>query len=183
MLSCTNMYRINALLRSDQRLFHTQDLALLWQTNNKNSLYTRIKRYIDRGILIPIHKGFYATAPIDGLNPLRLGIGYLHHFAYLSCESILAECGVIFQHSNYLTLVANRSTRFRIGDRRYLVRKLQEKYLFNYAGLVEEDGVYKAALERAVADILYFNRRYYFDAKDKIPWSQVKKIQKEVYRQ
>lgn len=169
-------------MRSDQKLFHTQDLALLWQIDNKNSLYTRVKRYIDKAILIPIHKGFYATVPIGELNPVRLGIGYLHHFAYLSCETILTEYGLIFQHSDYLTLISNRSTRFRIGDKKYLVRKLQEKYLFNYAGLVEQDGVYKASLERAVADMLYFNRRYYFDAKDKIPWSKVRKIQKEVYR-
>ena|SRR3990167_4328531 len=176
------MYRIDALLKSDQRLFHTRDLALLWQIKNKNNLYTRIKRYLDKGILIPIHKGFYATVPIDQLNPVRLSIGYLHSFAYLSCETILARYGVIFQHSDYLTLVSNRSIRFQIGDRKYLVRKLQEKYLFNYAGLAEEGGVYQATLARAVADMLYFNPHYYFDARDKIVWSSVRTIQKEVYR-
>jgi hypothetical protein len=37
-----------------------------------------------------------------------------------------------------------------------------------------------ANIERAVADLLYFNSNYYFDNKKRIDWKKVKKIQKEV---
>jgi len=37
-----------------------------------------------------------------------------------------------------------------------------------------------ASLERAVADILYFNPTYYFDAHNIIDWTKVKNIQKEI---
>lgn len=175
------MYRIDTLLKSDQKLFHTKDLALLWHIKNKNTLYTTIKRYVDRGILNPIHKGFYSTIPVHEVDPVRLGIGYLHTFAYLSCESILVKHGIIFQKSEYITLVSNKSTRFNTGDSNYLVRKLSDQYLFNPKGITNDYGVYRADLERALADMLYFNRRYHFDARDKILWRKVRQIQKEVY--
>lgn len=176
------MYRIDKLLKSEQKLFHTPDLALLWNITNKNTLYTTIKRYVDRGILIPIHKGFYATAPLEKINPLRLGIGYLHRFAYLSCETVLAQQGIIFQYADTFTLVSDKSTKFRLGQWEYLVRKLNSKYLYNDRGLMEKEGIFIATLERAVADILYFDPHYHFDALKAINWSAVKKIQKEVYQ-
>ena len=40
------MYKIDVLLKQDQKVFHTQDLALLWGIINKNTLYTTIKRYL-----------------------------------------------------------------------------------------------------------------------------------------
>lgn len=168
------------MLKLDQRLFHTRDLALLWKITNKNTLYTTIKRYLKKGILIPIHKGFYSTVPLKQIDPVRLGIGYLHDFAYLSLEAVLVKNGLIFQHSNYITLISSRSARFTVGTYNYLVKKLDEKYLYNRAGIIEEKEIYLATSERAVADTLYFNPRYYFDSKNKIDWKKVKAIQKEV---
>src|SRR3989337_2417083 len=55
------MYKIDKLIKSGENLFHTNDLALLWQTANRNTLYTTIKRYTDKGILIPVQKGLYFT--------------------------------------------------------------------------------------------------------------------------
>jgi len=173
------MYRIDTLLKQDQKLFHTQDLALLWKITNKNTLYTTIKRYLKKKILIPIHKGFYSTVPLEKIDPIRLGVGYLHRFSYLSLESVFGRGGLIFQHSEYITLVSDCSVKFAIGGQRYLVRKLSDRYLNNPAGIIETRGVYVANLERAVADMIYFNPQYYFD-RNKINWLKVKKIQKEI---
>ena len=89
------MYRIDTLLKLKEKLFHTNDLALLWGITNKNTLYTTIKRYLQKGILIPVHKGFYSTVPIDQLDPFKLAIGYLHRFTYISCETVLIQEGII----------------------------------------------------------------------------------------
>ena len=175
------MYKINNLLKANQDLFHTSDIASIWGISNKNTLYTSIKRYVGRGVLIPVHKGFYATKPIEQIDSVRLGVGFLHNFAYQSCENILVEKGIIFQNILHITLISNRSCRFTIGSKEYLVRKIADKFLYNTIGILETSGVYKATLERAVADILYFQPNYFFDAKDNINWRQVKKIQKEVY--
>ncbi len=159
------MYRIDQLLKANRKLFHTKDLALLWGITNSNSLYTLIKRYVERGILIPIHKGFYSTVSLDQIDTLRLGLGYLHRYAYLSCESILLQEGIISQYSGTITLVSDVSKRFILEGNEYLVRKLNIQYLYNDNGLIRNNGVLEASPDRAVADMLYFNPKYHFDIK------------------
>jgi len=175
------MYKIDVLLKQGRKLFHTNDLALLWQITNKNTLYTTIKRYVKKGILIPIHKGFYATVSVKKINQIELGISYLHQYAYLSTESVLVNYGVIFQKSENITLVGNISKNFTIGDTKYIVRKMKDSYLFQTIGITTDvNGVKTATLNRAVADLLYFNRNYYFDNRKAVNWAQVKQLQIEI---
>lgn len=153
----------------------------MWGIKNSNTLYTTIKRYVQRGILIPIHKGFYSTLPLSQINPAKLGIAYLHQFAYVSCEYILLKNGVIFQPSSYITLVSSISKKFTIGKNSYFSRQLKDIYLYNDFEVENVDGVMIASVERAAADLLYFNPRYHFDNRKAINWKKVKEIQKEVY--
>ena len=60
--------KIRKLLQDPRKLYHAQDLAVLWGIDNSNTLYTTIKRYMNRGILNKIHKGFYSTVSIGELN-------------------------------------------------------------------------------------------------------------------
>lgn len=174
------MYRIDILLKLKEKLFHTNDLALLWGVDNKNTLYTTIKRYVQKGILIPIHKGFYSTVPIDQVDPFKLAIGYIHRFIYVSCETVLISEGIIFQKENYLTLISSVSKKFTISSHSYLVRQLNNSYLYNDRGIDNINGIMTASVERAVADLLYFNKNYYFDNKNKINWKKVKEMQKDI---
>lgn len=174
------MYRIDKLIKADRKLFHTQDLAILWNIQNKNTLYTTVKRYLKKGILFQIHKGFYATIPADKIDPYLLGSGYLHRYTYLSCEYILAREGIIFQSTPLFTLVSSISKKFTIGINAYYSRQMKNEYLFNDLGKNYENGRLSAKPERALADLLYFNPEYYTDNK-KINWPEVKKIQKEVF--
>ncbi len=177
-LSCTYMYKINILLKQNQKVFHTNDLAILWGITNKNTLYTTIKRYVRKNILIPIQKGFYSIVPIENIDPVRLALGILHRFAYVSCETVLAQNGVIFQKGEATTLVSDISRKFMLHDKLYIVRKLKDEYLFNDLGIENRDGLYYANLERAAADMLYFNPLFYFDNQKAIDWKKVREIQK-----
>ena len=185
-VSCTHMYSLNKpdkkniLLKQGRKLFHTNDLALLWNITNKNTLYTAIRRYKESGILIPIHKGFYSVMPLSRLDPVALGIAFLHSYAYLSTESILAREGVIAQAVSAITLVSNTSKRFKLEDTDYVVRQMKSRYLYNNCGIARKNDHYEATLERAIADILYYNPNYYFDNKNLVDWKKVKKIQKEL---
>lgn len=173
------MYRIDTLLKQEQKLFHTQDLALLWGIKNTNTLYTAIKRYVKKGVLIRIHKGFYSVVPLEQINPVKLGVSYLHRYAYLSTESVLREKGIIFQEGGYITLISSISKKFKLDKYNYLVRSMKEEFLYQTAGLIEREGMRAATVERAVADILYYNPHYHFDNPQSIDWQKVKRIQKE----
>lgn len=174
------MYRINELLKLDRKLFHTRDLALLWNIRDDNTLYTQIKRYVDKGILLPIHKGFYATVPLETIDPLELGINALHRYAYVSCEFILAKEGVIFQHSPLITLVSSVSRNFTLTTYQYHVRMLNNRYLYNDCGIESAGNYRKASIERSVADLLYFNPRFHIDNREGINWKKVATIRNEV---
>ncbi|MCF7830490.1 hypothetical protein K9M41_00630 [Candidatus Gracilibacteria bacterium] len=164
-----------------EQIFHIDDLSRLWKISNKNTLRTTLKRYANQQLLFRIYRGFYAIKPINKLDPLLLGIKALHEYSYVSTETVLMKHGIIQQLSNTLTLISSKTSRFDIEENSYYCRQLNDKYLYNPVGIgVNKDGVKIASLERAVADMLYFNHEFYFDAFNQINWSKVKKIQKEL---
>lgn len=173
--------KLNILLKQAQKLFHTNDLAVLWQVHNRNSLYTAISRYAQKGVLYPVQKGLYSTVPITELDVVQLGVHLLHRYAYLSTESVLTQVGIISQITYPTTFVSDISQKLKIGDNEYLVRMLQPKFLYNTSGIADRgDGVLVASVERAIADMRYFQPNYYFDNESQIDWEKVKQLQKEV---
>ena len=176
-----NLNRFAELARLGEVVFHTDDLANLWRITNKNTLYTTIKRYVEQGLLFRIHKGFYAIKPLREIDPYLLGVKALHSYAYVSCEAVLREQGIIQQELSAITLVSGETKRFSIAGTHYYSRKLSDQFLYQQIGIEAlENGIRKASVERAVADILYFNSHAYFDGKNRIDWEKVRALQKEI---
>jgi len=174
------MYRINELIKLDRKIYHSNDLAVIWGIRNKNTLYTGIKRYVQKGILIPIYKGLYSTVPLSQLNPLELGKAIIHRYTYLSTESVLLGAGVISQAIFVYTFVSDIPKKATVGSMSFLFRKLKDEYLYNPLGIININGILTATTERAVADLLYYNPRYHFDVPEIIDFERVKYIQKRV---
>lgn len=158
-----NINKQNMLFTSGQKLFHTQDLALLWGITNKNTLYTTIKRYIKRDILFKVIKGLYSTVPISKIDKYILGSALIHRFCYISCETVLVSTGVINQDIIPVTFVSSISLRISFNGVDYIYRKMKPELLFNSDGVEKKDGYFMATKERAVSDMIYFNPKYYFD--------------------
>ena len=174
-------HRFAILAKLGEVIFHIDDLANLWQVKNKNTLYTTLKRYAQHGKLIRIYKGFYSLINPDKIDPLLLGLKALHNYAYVGCETMLIEYGIIQQTSATITLTSSSHKRFSVNENNYLVRKLPVEFLFNSIGIITTAiGIRKSNLARSVADMLYFNPQYYFDNANRIDWKRVKSIQKEI---
>lgn len=175
------MSRINnhnytdTLLKQTERLFHTQDLGVLWGIKNQQTLYTTISRYTKKGVLTPLHKGLYTTITIDQLDPYQLGVKALHSYAYVSCETMLMSYGMINSNPPVVTLISTYSRYFQIGQHHYRSRRLQDQFLYNAAGIKINAGILVATPERAIADMLYFNPRAHFDGL--VDWKTVQKLQ------
>jgi hypothetical protein len=174
------MYRISELLQIDRKIFHTNDLAILWGIANRHNLYMMITRYMARGILFPIYKGLYATVPIASLEPLELGAAIIHRYTYLTTESVLAQAGIISQIVYDTTFVADKSRRVSVGQWSFRFRKLKDEFLYHPAGILNKNRIFIASAERAAADMLYFNPKYHFDVPESIDFDQVRAIQKEI---
>ena len=176
-----NLNRFAQLARLGELVFHTNDLANLWHIKNTNTLYTTMKRYVEQGLFFRIHKGFYSIKPLSEIDPLLLGIKALHGYAYVSAETILAQEGIIQQEVPAITLISTKVKRFTIGAHQYYARKLADAFLYQPVGITaKENGLRKATRERAVADLLYFNSRAYFDSPSRIDWKKVRILQKEL---
>ncbi len=174
------MYRISKLIGLNTKLFHTNDLAVIWGVENRNNLYMIISRYVKKGILHPVYKGLYSSVPISELDPLDLGVAIIHKYTYLSTETILAQEGVINQAVYDYTYVAENSKRVEVANWSFRYRKMKSEYLYNMTGINHTQGRFIASTERAVADLLYYNPRYHFDMPQMIDFDRVTVIQREV---
>lgn len=177
-----SLKRFSILAKSGEVIFHTRDLANLWGIRNNNTIYTILKRYSKKGLLVRIHNGLYSLKPIKDLNIWLLGLKILHRYAYISTETILSHEGIIQQHINHITLVSSVSRKFSPHGIHYYSRKLDDKFLYNPIGIKEDNGIRQATVERAIADSLYFNSKMYFDAEMSkiIDWGKVREIQSMV---
>jgi len=162
-------------------IFSTNDLAKIWNINNRNTLLTNLKRYVKSGLIYRIYRGLYSIKPIIELDPFLLGAKAINNYCYLSGETILVKHGIIFQQVNYFTFIGKKTKRFTIGNYKYYCRQLKDEFLYNDIGIDKTEKFNLATLERAIADILYFSPNYHFDNPDAINWIEVNKIQKSVY--
>lgn len=172
--------RFAKIARLGEVVYHAKDLASLWQIKNSNTLYTLLKRYSQKGLLFRIYKGLYSIKPANQIDPALLGAKSLHRFCYISTETVLFQEGIIQQNVHGITYISSLSKKFSIGDNNYYSRRLKDEYLYQAAGIIEINGFKKATVERAAADLLYFNPKAYFDREKLIDWKKVKAMQKEI---
>lgn len=173
----TTQQRFAQIAKLGEVVFHSKDLANLWQIHSQNTLHTTLKRYKQRGLLIRIYRNLYSLKPVEDIEGMLLGLKAIHEYAYISTETVLADAGIIYQAQDKITLVSSKSRKFSIGPYLYYSRKMADKYLFNPIGVVDKNKIKIATIERAVADLLYFQPEYFFDAARLIKWQRVKKMQ------
>ncbi|OGI95129.1 hypothetical protein A3A03_01760 [Candidatus Nomurabacteria bacterium RIFCSPLOWO2_01_FULL_40_18] len=159
-------------------VFHINDLANLWNIRDRNTLRKTLSRYVAAGLIHRIHRGFYSLKNLRDIDAYSLGLKAIHRFAYISCESVLSDNGIINQSPTEITLVSDISRRYKIGDLNFRSRRLTYNFLYNDVGILNRNDIRIATVERAVADMLYFNPRAYFDASTSklINWKAVKNI-------
>lgn len=176
------MDKISVLIQQPQKLFHTSDLKVIWGIYNESTLYQTIYRLIKKKIFFRVQKGLYSIVPLDQLDPTEIGFRAINHFSYLSTETVLAKNGIINQSPNKITFVSSSPANFTINDNLYLVRQLKPQCLNNTVGIIQNNkGIFMATTERAIADILYFQPNYHFDADNLINWKLVKNYQQQIY--
>lgn len=180
MYSSRNTNKLKTLLRQDKRVFSSSDLALLWEIDNKNTLWTTLKRYTKKHILYRIQRGLYSTLPLDKVDPFEIGSAISGPSSYITTETVLQQAGIIMQSVNKITLVGPKTKEFVVGENEFLCRYLNPKYLLNTTGLVEKKTYTIATPARAGSDLLHINPHYYFDNQPAIDKLNLKHTQQKV---
>jgi len=170
--------KIAQIANSGEVVFRDTDLAVIWRIINKNTLYTTIKRYVQQGVLERVKYGVYSLKNPKTINPDVIGAKILHQYCYVSTETILERAGILKQKITRVTFVSGSSKKFSVGDYSFSSRQMKDDFLYNNLGIYMKDGINYASIARAVADLLYFNPKYYFDSHMNIDWDKVREIKK-----
>ena len=170
--------RIALLARKEEKIFHIKDLANLWLIQNKNTLRKTLNRYVERGLLHRIYRGFYSLVPVEELDPVLLGAKAIHEFCYLSTESVLFREGYLSQKREHNHFVRGKAGTFALWGHQFISRQMSDKFLYNSESLILVGGVKVATVERAIADMLYFNPKMHFDRP--VDWKKVRDMQEKV---
>mgnify|MGYP001568958067 CR=1 FL=1 len=172
--------RFAALARMGETVFHARDASVMWGITNANTLHTTLSRYVRARLLFRLRNGLYAVKPSRELDPLLIGTKAVHGPCYVSTETVLTRTGIIQQLVPRITLVSGVSRQFQLAGHAFRSRRLADTYLLNEAGIVHERDVRIATSVRAIADMLYFNPRYHFDASAHVDWNAVNRLQTEI---
>ena len=116
------------------------------------------------GILYRVWRGLYSIINPKEIDPLFLGVKILHRYAYVSCETVLFDAGLINQRPTEITLVSNVSKRFSLLGHQYRSRKMNDQALYDTTGIMLHNSVRIATPDRAKRDMAYFNPKKYYDA-------------------
>jgi len=141
-------------------VFRINDIALLFGYEKTSALRKILFYYVQTGKLLNPRKSFYAK---EGYKPEELAC-LLYPPTYISLEYVLQRAGVIFQYDSAITNVSYLSRETEVDKQTFRYRKIKGEILTNTAGIIlNKNNVNIATPERAFLDILYLNKRFYFD--------------------
>ncbi len=163
-----------------KKIFRSSELALIWGITNKNTLHTTLVRYQRRGLLCRLTTGIYSVLPFDRLNPYEIGVAIAGPLSYISCETVLADEGLINQPVFGITLVGKKRKEFTINQQKFLCRYLNAKYLVNRLGVENKDGYAIASPLRATADLKFVLPNYHLDGINQINKKDLQKLNKQL---
>ena len=148
-------------LYSDTRTVYTfQEIAMLLNEPDAQKLKQRINYYVRTNKLKNPRRGIYAKKKYFA-EELACKVFIP---SYISLEYVLQKSGVVFQYDTRITSVSYLSRKITIDENLFVYRKIKNDILYHSTGIVMHDnGVSMATPERALLDILYLNKEYYFD--------------------
>lgn len=155
------MRYLNQILKTKKTVFRSNELGIILNITNKNTLKNILQRIRKSWILI------YHWAHIRSLeeyDKYELA-SKIRQKSYISFETILQKEGVIFQdYSNTITMASDNSLSKKIDNINYIYHKLTNPILTNPIGIINHNNKYMiASKERAACDIIYLSKNIYFD--------------------
>jgi len=160
---------LGCLLRSNNTVFTSKDISLIWNETNVNNLKKKAYRYVKAGKLYSIRRGIYAKD--RHYNKFELAIK-IYTPAYVSLETVLIKEGIIFQHYKTIFVISYLAREIICDGQKYSFKKIKDSILTNPLGIEKKENYAIASKERAFLDVLYLNKNYYFDNLSSINWEK-----------
>jgi predicted transcriptional regulator of viral defense system len=153
--------KMETLLLNNQTVFTVDDLAVLWEVQDRSKLWENIKYYLRRGRLKSIQRGIYAIS--DDYSSLEAGIKIFSP-AYISYITALSIHGAFYQYSDEIHLMARASKTIELPNGQVIIyHQTKDEILLNLEGITKVEGYWLASLERAICDTSYLVPSFVFE--------------------
>lgn len=144
-------------------------------TLNVGNFARNISYAISTGKLINLRRGIYASD--HNYDKLELATK-IYKPSYISFETVLAREGVVFQHYSSIMVATYKTLNIICDKNKIKYRKLKDSVLYNSEGIINKGSYSIASKERAILDLLYLHKKYYFDNLRSIDWVKMIHISK-----
>ena len=143
---------LRILQRFNKRIYSFSDLKKLLNIEDDDSLYVKISRLVESGLLKRIKKGVYY---LEGREPDSFEIAnVLYEPSYLSLETALNYYGILVQTPYIIfSITTKRAKRVIFNNIEYHYLQINRKY---FKGYTKEKNFLIATPEKALVDTLYF---------------------------
>ena len=143
---------LRILQRFNKRIYSFSDLKKLLNIEDDDSLYVKISRLVESGLLKRIKKGVYY---LEGREPDSFEIAnVLYEPSYLSLETALNYYGILVQTPYIIfSITTKRAKKFIFNNIEYHYLQINKKY---FKGYRKEKDFLIATPEKALVDTLYF---------------------------
>lgn len=154
-----NQTNIEKLITSGKKVFTTDDLAVVWQIDDRKKLKERIKYYLRKERLAHLHKGVYAYGEFTPMDVAQK----LVPLSYISLYTTAQMHGLTFQYYSTIFCMSLKSKKFDLDGQKYEYHKVKETVFYNALGQVNEGRYTIANKERTICDLLYVYPGFSFD--------------------
>lgn len=148
------------ILRSKSTILTFKEILIASGEKNPDLLKRRLHYYVKKGELYSVRRGIYAKDKNYDRFELATKI---YTPAYISFETILVQAGVIFQHYETIFVATYQTKEIKCDNQSYSFKKIKGSILTNTAGVENKGNYFAASKERAFLDVVYLNKKYYFD--------------------
>lgn len=160
------------LYQSESTVFTAKEIALLLGVRNIDTLKSRINYYVKKGDITAVRRGIYVK---NNYNNLELATK-IYSPSYISLETVLEKEGVIFQHYEAIFVISYLSRKLIVDKKEIQIKKIKNDVLLNPIGILKESNYAIASKERALLDVIYLYKDYYFDNLKSIEWDRAFEI-------
>lgn len=149
-----------AIYKEDRTVFRLNDIALLINESDFQSLNKKLNYYVRTGKLQNPRKGIYAK---PGYDPEEMACSVFTP-SYISLQYVLQKAGIVFQYDSRITSVSYLSRIIEIENREFIYRKIRGSSLVNTTGIIRQNNhINIASPERAFLDFIYLEKDFHFD--------------------
>lgn len=170
------MTKIEILLASNQTVFTTQNLAVLWDIPEVKKLWEVIKYYTRAAKIRLIKRGIYVLIdPNKPYTPFELAQKIIP-ISYISLSSALSVAGIRFQYDTQIYAMAAKSKTYHVDRVTIRYHQIKESILLHPLGLVQKENYVIASPERAIGDTLYLYPKTGFDNLHEINTDRLREV-------